>query len=97
MKRIDLIAQNGNDGLHYVEDKNVVVCRNDSRTYVEETKDSVVEAVTESFKQRSKTGIEKYGVTLDRTDLNVLDWLQHLQEELMDATLYVEKLKKELK
>lgn len=79
MKRIDLIAQNGNDGLHYIE----------------ETKDSVVEAVTEAFKQRSKTGIEKYGVTLDRKDLNVLEWLQHLQEELMDATLYVEKLKKE--
>ena len=79
MKRIDLIAQNGNDGLHYVE----------------ETKDSVVEAVTEAYKQRSSVGIEKYGVTLDRTDLNVLDWLQHLQEELMDATLYVEKLKKE--
>jgi hypothetical protein len=79
MKRIDLIAQNGNDGLHYVE----------------ETKDSVVESVTEAYKQRSSVGIEKYGVTLDRTDLNVLDWLQHLQEELMDATLYVEKLKKE--
>ena len=95
MKRIDLIAQNGNDGLHYVEDKNVVVCKNDYS--IEETKDTVVEAVTEAYKQRSKVGIEKYGVTLDRTDLNLLDWLQHLQEELMDATLYVEKLKKELK
>ncbi len=33
---------------------------------------------------------------MDRNDLSPLEWLQHLQEELMDATLYLEKLKKEL-
>jgi hypothetical protein len=38
----------------------------------------------------------KYNTTLDRTDLSTLDWLTHLQEELMDAVLYVEKLKKEI-
>jgi hypothetical protein len=35
-------------------------------------------------------------VTLDRKDLSPLEWLNHLQEELMDATLYIERLKKEL-
>ena len=30
---------------------------------------------------------------MDRTDLNKSEWLTHLQEELMDATLYIEKLK----
>ena len=59
-------------------------------------KDSIVESVLEKFKQRSKEGIKKYGVTMDRKDLNGLEWLTHLQEELMDATLYIEKLKKEL-
>jgi hypothetical protein len=59
-------------------------------------KDTIVESVIEQFKQRSKTGINKYGVTLDREDLNTLQWLQHLQEELMDATLYVQKLKEKL-
>ena len=58
--------------------------------------DSIVESVLDKFKERSKEGIKKYGVTLDREDLNGLEWLTHLQEELMDATLYIEKLKKEL-
>ena len=59
-------------------------------------KDTIVESVIEQFKQRSEVGIKKYGVTLDREDLNALEWLQHLQEELMDATLYVQKLKQKL-
>ena len=58
--------------------------------------DSIVESVLIKFKERSEEGIKKYGVTLDREDLNGLEWLTHLQEELMDATLYIEKLKKEL-
>lgn len=59
--------------------------------------DTIVEKVIEQFKQRSEVGIKKYGTTLDREDLNILEWLQHLQEELFDATLYIEKLKKQLK
>ena len=59
-------------------------------------KDTIVESVIEQFKQRSNIGINKYGVTLDREDLSTLEWLQHLQEELMDATLYVQKLKEKL-
>lgn len=59
-------------------------------------KDSIVESVINQFSKRSRVGIDKYGVTLDRTDLNTLEWLKHLQEELMDATLYIEKLKQEL-
>lgn len=64
--------------------------------YKEPLKDTIVESVIEQFKQRSEAGINKYGVTLDREDLNALQWLQHLQEELMDATLYVQKLKEKL-
>jgi hypothetical protein len=56
-------------------------------------KDTIVESVIEQFKQRSKIGIDKYGVTLDRTDLTRLEWLQHAQEEAMDMILYLEKLK----
>ena len=59
-------------------------------------KDSIVESVVNQFKQRSQIGINKYGVTLDREDLSTLEWLKHLQEELMDATLYIEKLKSKL-
>ena len=59
-------------------------------------KDSIVKSVLNKFKQRSKEGIKKYGVTLDRKDLSGLEWLNHLQEELMDATLYIERYKKDL-
>ena len=61
-----------------------------------ECKDSIVKAVVEKFLQRSSVGVAKYGVTLDRTDLGPLDWIQHAQEELMDGILYLEKLKKSL-
>ena len=56
-------------------------------------KDTIVESVINQFKQRSEVGINKYGVTLDRTDLDRLQWLQHAQEEAMDMILYLEKLK----
>ena len=39
----------------------------------------------------------KYGVNTMRDDLSVLEWLQHLQEELMDGCVYIEKLKGEIK
>jgi hypothetical protein len=62
----------------------------------EVVKDTIVESVVKQFKERSEVGIAKYGVTLDRDDLSTLEWLQHLQEELFDASLYIEKLKSKL-
>lgn len=59
--------------------------------------DSVVNSIISKFKQRSETGIKKYGTTLDRNDLNPEQWLNHLEEELMDAILYCHRIRKELK
>jgi len=56
-------------------------------------KDTIVESIIEQFKQRSEVGINKYGVTLDRTDLTRLEWINHAQQEAMDFCLYLEKLK----
>jgi hypothetical protein len=56
-------------------------------------KDKHVQSVINKFAERSEIGLIKYGTTLERNDLNLIDWLTHLQEELMDATLYCEKLK----
>ena len=56
-------------------------------------KDKYVQSVKSKFEERSQTGIRKYNTTLEREDLNFIEWLEHLQEELMDATLYIEKLK----
>ena len=58
--------------------------------------DTVVSAVVRSFEERSRAGQLKYGTTLDRTDLTPLQWAQHMQEELMDAILYLERLKREI-
>ena len=56
-------------------------------------RDPVIESVVDKFVERSNVGFKKYGVTLDQDpgDLNV--WMTHLQEELMDAVNYLEKLK----
>lgn len=58
--------------------------------------DSIVRSVIAKFQARAEVGKRKYGTDLDRTDLSVLDWIQHAQEEHMDAILYLEKLKQVL-
>jgi ribosomal 50S subunit-associated protein YjgA (DUF615 family) len=58
--------------------------------------DTVVLSVIRSFQERSRAGQLKYGTTLDRTDLTPQQWAQHMQEELMDAILYLERLKREM-
>lgn len=52
--------------------------------------DRNVESVRTKMLERSAAGIAKYGVTTERGDLSHADWLKHLQEELMDATVYIE-------
>ena len=48
------------------------------------------------YYDRSNKGIKKYGTTLENNSLPLMQWLNHLQEELMDATLYIEKLKQDI-
>jgi hypothetical protein len=57
--------------------------------------DSIVTSIIEQFTERSIKGKEKYGVDLDRTDLDLLDWIEHAKQEHMDAILYLEKIKQE--
>jgi hypothetical protein len=63
----------------------------------QQIQDPIVIKVLSKYYERSQLGIQKYGRTLDRDDLSLTDWLNHLQEELMDATLYIEKLKADVK
>ncbi len=53
----------------------------------------IEEVIAKRLLERADVGFRKYGVTMERDDLNFLDWLTHLQEELLDAAVYVEKLK----
>tara|TARA_R110000868_G_scaffold338316_1_gene599054 strand:- start:285 stop:524 length:240 start_codon:yes stop_codon:yes gene_type:complete len=66
-------------------------------TFSGEANDVNVDNIVKSFYNRMATGYKKYGVTTERTDIDLLGWLQHLQEELMDACVYVERIKSELK
>lgn len=59
--------------------------------------DKNVLSVVEQLTNRMQTGYNKYGVTTERTDVDLFGWLQHLQEELLDAAVYIERLKKEIK
>ena len=59
--------------------------------------DKTVEAVIDKFQKRSEVGIKKYGVTLDREDLDLEDWLIHFQEEMQDGILYLERALKEIR
>lgn len=58
--------------------------------------DPIVKQVIDKFSTRSSIGIKKYGTTLDENKATLIEWLTHLQEELMDATLYIQKLKSDL-
>ena len=59
--------------------------------------DPIVLKVLAKYYERSQKGIKKYKKTLNRDDLSFIDWLNHLQDELMDATLYIEKIKQDEK
>ena len=65
---------------------------NNTRTVVKT--DSIVDGVIDKLIDRAVVGKKKYGVTLDRNDLSLSEWLTHLQEELMDAVNYIERIKK---
>lgn len=58
--------------------------------------DPNVEIVIQKYRDRATVGFEKYGVTTERDDIDLMGWLTHLQEELMDATIYIQRLKKEI-
>ncbi len=57
--------------------------------------DSIVEEVKEIMDKRSQRGIKEYGTTLQDNPDGFYVWLKELQEELLDAALYIQKLKKQ--
>ena len=57
--------------------------------------DPIVESVVTQLRQRAEIGFKKYGTDLTREDVSFLGWIQHLQEELMDAVNYIERIKRE--
>lgn len=60
------------------------------------THDKVVLAVISDLNRRSEVGIKKYNTTLERTDLELRDWLQHAYEECLDQANYLKRVIMEL-
>jgi hypothetical protein len=64
-------------------------------------RDPVVRNVVNKFVQRSDEGYKKYGRTLhdERTEghKNLIGYLNDVQEELMDAVLYIQAAREELR
>jgi len=58
-------------------------------------KDPIVEQVIQKMRSRSGDGIIKYGTTLYDSPDGFYKFLNHLQEELLDGALYIEKLKQQ--
>ena len=63
-------------------------------------RDPVVERVVDKFVSRSDVGYAKYGQTLDNErktkQKNLVGYLTDIQEELMDAILYIQAAREEL-
>ena len=53
--------------------------------------DAVVEEVRKDLLERSNIGIKKYGVTLERNDLTLKQWLIHAYEECLDQANYLKR------
>lgn len=64
------------------------------KKYFEMRTDGIVEDVKYIYDKRSEKGQKEYGTTLEDNPDEFYAWLNHLQEELMDATLYIQKIKK---
>ena len=77
--------------------KGFAVMDNDERVF----RDPVVKRVVDKFKLRSDEGFKKYGTTLDEERTTkmkgLMKYLIDIQEELMDAILYIQTAQEELK
>lgn len=69
---------------------------NADSTWPIKKQDQIVENVIKKYRDRSEVGISKYGTTLEDSKEDQVAFLTHLQEELLDASLYIEVLLKKI-
>lgn len=53
--------------------------------------DKIYQSVVSKLQERHNKGVKEYGTTMEENNGNLLYWLNHLQEELMDSIVYIEK------
>lgn len=55
----------------------------------------IEQQVINTIISRAIAGKEKYGKTMARDDLTFIEWLDHMQQELLDGAIYIEKIKEQ--
>ena len=80
--------------------REIIDSKNGLSTRRMDFRDPVVENVCDKFLRRSDVGYEKYGRTLDNErrgkHKDLLGYLNDIQEELMDAILYIQAAREEM-
>jgi hypothetical protein len=56
----------------------------------------IEERVAQEILDRAGHGFNKYGKTVERSDLTSFEWVQHAKEEAMDLAVYLERIKQRL-
>tara|TARA_B110000914_G_scaffold196631_1_gene185992 strand:+ start:373 stop:666 length:294 start_codon:yes stop_codon:yes gene_type:complete len=83
-----------------MSDREIMNSKSSSNVKTIAFRDPVVERVVDRLVERSNVGFEKYGRTLDseRTEgyKDLLGYLNDIQEELMDAVLYMQAAREEI-
>lgn len=54
------------------------------------------ESIFKLIEHQETKGLAKYGTTVDDNNLDAIEWLNHFQEELVDALFYAEMIKRKL-
>ncbi len=57
----------------------------------------IEDRVIDKIRSRAEIGEKKYRTTMEREDLSLHQWMTHLQEELLDASVYLQKCMDELR
>lgn len=52
----------------------------------------IEERLIQRIRDRADEGFLKYGITLERTDLSLYEWLLNAHEECLDLALYLERV-----
>ena len=84
-----------------MSDREIMNAKSSTKKVMMKFRDPVVQRVCEKFTQRSDEGFAKYGRTLSDEMLgghkHLDGYLNDIQEELMDAILYIQTAQEELK
>lgn len=59
-------------------------------------KNVILSSVLEKFVQQTEKGLEKYGHSVNPDELTAIEWINHFQEEMIDAFIYSEIIKQKL-